>query len=174
MAASMRRRVCWKPMDVVLSGVGVVVVVVVMMMAMGGVDATEEEKEEKTQEWGPILGAVMTGSAEMLKSTLEELEQRNDSVELYINEKEEETGNTPLMFSCLHGFSEMTEILLTHGADRSIGEKDGFTCLHAAAVRLPPSCIIHHSHISGCLHDCVLALRMCVCMCVCVCVCVCI
>merc|ERR1740124_367674 len=39
-------------------------------------------------------------------------------------------GQTPLMAACLAGSLNAMKWLLDYGADKTIGEKDGYTCLH--------------------------------------------
>ena len=97
----------------------------------------ERQFEEETKSWGPVLKATFTGNLETLKGLLKQLGamEETDGISLFINEKEPKTEQTSLMVACLNGMGPMAEILLKHGADRTIGEKDGYTCLHGAAVR---------------------------------------
>ena len=44
-------------------------------------------------------------------------------------------GQTPLMMSCLAGSPNVASLLFDLGADSSIGEKDGYTCLHGVAFQ---------------------------------------
>ena len=44
-------------------------------------------------------------------------------------------GQTALMSSCLRGYADVALLLLSHGADINIGEKDGYTCLHGAGFQ---------------------------------------
>ncbi|KAL1527173.1 hypothetical protein AB1Y20_015852 [Prymnesium parvum] len=52
-----------------------------------------------------------------------------------LNERDHETGQTPLMFAVLNGFSSSVKYLLSVGADATISEKDGYTPLHGAAFQ---------------------------------------
>ena len=52
-----------------------------------------------------------------------------------LNERDRETGQTPLMFSVLNGFALSVRYLLAAGADTSIGENDGYTPLHGAGFQ---------------------------------------
>lgn len=100
----------------------------------------ERQFEEETKNWGPVLKATFTGNLETLKGLLKQLGamEETDGISLFINEKEPKTEQTSLMVACLNGMGPMAEILLKHGADRTIGEQDGYTCLHGAAVRFMP------------------------------------
>lgn len=42
---------------------------------------------------------------------------------------------TPLMAACLRGHTDVVELLLTRGADGTIGERDGYTCLDGAGFQ---------------------------------------
>jgi ankyrin repeat protein len=44
-------------------------------------------------------------------------------------------GQTPLMAACLGGHADVAVLLLDAGADATIGEKDGYTCLHGAGFQ---------------------------------------
>lgn len=52
-----------------------------------------------------------------------------------INVKDPASGQTPLMASVLRGKAAFVEILLQHGADATIPEKDGYTPPHGAAFQ---------------------------------------
>ena len=52
-----------------------------------------------------------------------------------LNLRDPATGQTPLMFSVLNGFTASVRYLLSAGADTSIGENDGYTPLHGAAFQ---------------------------------------
>merc|ERR1711998_744156 len=52
-----------------------------------------------------------------------------------INAVEKGSGQTPLMKACLMGKVSAVKFLLKKGADTSIGEKDGYTCMHGAGFQ---------------------------------------
>lgn len=55
-------------------------------------------------------------------------------------DERDSTGQTPLMYSVLHGYTNAVRYLLSAGADTSIGENDGYTPMHGAgesALRCP-------------------------------------
>ena len=55
--------------------------------------------------------------------------------EVNINAKDPASGQTPLMASVLRGKTALADLLLQHGADASISEKDGYTPSHGAAFQ---------------------------------------
>lgn len=55
--------------------------------------------------------------------------------EVNINIKDASSGQTPLMASVLRGKISFVEVLLQHGADATISEKDGYTPSHGAAFQ---------------------------------------
>lgn len=50
-------------------------------------------------------------------------------------------GQTALMSACLRGHADAAVILLENGADISLGERDGFTCLHGAGFQGRPDVV---------------------------------
>lgn len=52
-----------------------------------------------------------------------------------INVRDAASGQTPLMGAVLRGNTNVVELLLTKGADVSIGEKDGYTPAHGAGFQ---------------------------------------
>lgn len=54
----------------------------------------------------------------------------------FINQKDEESGQTPVMMSVLRGRTEMVRLLLAEAAvDVSIGEMQGYTVMHGAGFQ---------------------------------------
>ena len=52
-----------------------------------------------------------------------------------------EHGQTPLMMACLLGKTNIVRLMFQLGADASIGEKDGYTCLHGAGFQGRPEVV---------------------------------
>merc|ERR1711879_1116269 len=52
-----------------------------------------------------------------------------------LDEKEEGSGQTPLMAATLAGMDKSVDYLLKKGADATIGEKDGYTPFHGAGFQ---------------------------------------
>jgi len=80
---------------------------------------------------GRVHNAARDGDFEVFKK----LERAHTNVHEFLNDKEDRTGQTPVMAATLAGKAEMVDQLLTMGADVSITEKDGYTPMHGAAFQ---------------------------------------
>lgn len=78
---------------------------------------------EQQRKLAPIFQAVQESDIEEIKELLDSGED--------INQREKESGQTPLMFSVLNGKIKAAEFLLSEGADSSIPELSGYTPFHA-------------------------------------------
>ena len=64
------------------------------------------------------------------------LSDNSDSLDSFINQKEAESGQTPVMMSVLRGQTEMVRLLLAEPVvDVSIGEMQGYTVMHGAGFQ---------------------------------------
>ena len=64
------------------------------------------------------------------------ISDNSDSLNSFINLKDEESGQTPVMMSVLRGRTEMVRLLLAEAAvDVSIGEMQGYTVMHGAGFQ---------------------------------------
>lgn len=69
------------------------------------------------------------------KGLLQKILSQDGSENVNLNIKDPRSGQTPLMASVLRGRDDFVRILLDHGADASIPEKDGYTPPHGAAFQ---------------------------------------
>ena len=80
----------------------------------------------------PTLGLSLWMSASTGDATLLSNNLANDASSLNVRGS---GGQTPLMAACLHGHAECVLLLLEAGADPTIGEEQGYTCLHGAGFQ---------------------------------------
>eukprot|EP00092_Neocalanus_flemingeri_P098890 GFUD01126138.1.p1 GENE.GFUD01126138.1~~GFUD01126138.1.p1 ORF type:complete len:192 (+),score=53.44 GFUD01126138.1:63-638(+) len=82
---------------------------------------------------GDVFDAVRKGDQVKMKNILDE---SKDSLESFINTRDRNSGQTPLMMSILMGKLEMVKLLLAEDVvDVTIPEKDGYTPFHGAGFQ---------------------------------------
>ena len=80
-----------------------------------------------------VFDAIKDDNTEALRRIISD---NTDNLDSFINLKDEESGQTPVMMSVLRGRTEMVRLLLAEPAvDVSIGEMQGYTVMHGAGFQ---------------------------------------
>ena len=80
-----------------------------------------------------VFDAIKGDNTEALRRIISD---NTDNLDSFINLKDEESGQTPVMMSVLRGRTEMARLLLAETAvDVSIGEMQGYTVMHGAGFQ---------------------------------------
>ena len=73
--------------------------------------------------------------AAVLQNSVSRAERIFESNAADIDERDDRSGQTPLMMSVLMGYTDLVKFFLEKGADVTIPEKDGYTPVHGAGFQ---------------------------------------